>query len=413
MSLRGVSITEGKIGANVAGDGREFGLICNGVAVTGGAQLNTLITLRRPSDAVAVGIDAAYDVTNDVRVFRHISEFYRMAGEGRTLHLGMVGQSVVPSAMITQAKSLVVQSGGNISDLAFAYNPASGTEETLVDGLNTHVNAAIPVLQNFADWCDENDMPLHTILEGRAITDMIASLANLRNFQVSENTLEAQKVTLVVGQDWTYADTLSAAGKKFADVGTFLGNIASQDWNRNPGEVATQNLTNVKLGNWLVGGLSNHKQYSEVFESLETLNEKGYVFPIRYQGTAGWFWNDGHTCTPIVLDAAGNINQHTIYYSHTIDMAKRGLRAAYLPEVKKPVELDENGKLTTDMVDYYNATGNNVFGELAGKGLISDGYTNTDPDSDLLIEKVLNVQFAVIPTGMVNEIVGTINLKNQ
>jgi hypothetical protein len=192
-----------------------------------------------------------------------------------------------------------------------------------------------------------------------------------------------------------------------------LGNIAAQDWNRNPGEVATQNLTNAKLGNWLVGGLSNHKRYDEVFDGIETLNDKGYVFPIRYQGAAGWFWNDGHTCTPIVLDAAGNINQHTIYYSHTIDMSKRALRAAYLPEVKKPVELDENGKLTTDMVDYYNATGNNVFGNLAGRGLISDGYANVDVDSDLLIEKVLKVQFAVIPTGMVNEIVGTINLKNQ
>jgi hypothetical protein len=65
------------------------------------------------------------------------------------------------------------------------------------------------------------------------------------------------------------------------------------------------------------------------------------------------------------------------------------------------------------MVDYYNAIGNNVFGNLAGRGLISDGYTHTDVDSDLLIEKVLKVQFVVIPTGMVNEIVGTINLKNQ
>lgn len=413
MSLRGVSIKEGKIGASVAGDSREFGIICNGAAIPDGAQLNTLITLRRPSDALALGIDAAYDAANDVRVFRHISEFYRMAGEGRTLHLWLVAQTVTPANMVNPAKQMTVESGGNISDLAFACNPASDYEDTLIDGLNSDVKAAIPALQNFADWCDENDMPLHTVLEGRAISDTLTSLADLRHFQVAGNTLEAQKVTLVVGQDWSYADTLSAIGKKFADVGTFLGNIASQAWNRNPGEVATQNLTSVKLSNWLTGGLSNHKPYSEVFGSLETLNDKGYVFPVRYQGTAGWYWNDGHTCTLVVLDAAGNINQHAIYYSHTIDMAKRALRAAYMPEVKKPVELDENGQLTTDMIDYYNALGNNALGELTGKGLISDGYANVDPDSDLLIEKVLNVQFAVIPTGMINEILGTINLKNQ
>jgi hypothetical protein len=63
MSLRGVTIKEGTIGGNVAGDGREFGLICNGVAVTGKAQLETLIKLRRPSDAEAVGINAAWGST--------------------------------------------------------------------------------------------------------------------------------------------------------------------------------------------------------------------------------------------------------------------------------------------------------------------------------------------------------------
>jgi hypothetical protein len=413
MSLRGVSIKEGLIGANVAGDSREFGIICNGVAVADGAQLETLITLRRPSDAIALGIDTAYDTAKSVRVFRHVSEFYRMAGEGRILHLWLVAQTVTPANMVASAKQMVMKSGGNISDLAFACNPATGYADTFVDGLNSDVKAAIPALQGFADWCDENDMPLHTVLEGRAISDTLASVANLRNLQVSGNILEAPKVTLVIGQDWKYADTLSALGKKFADVGTFLGNIASQAWNRNPGEVATQNLTATNQGIWLTGGLSNHKSYSDVFESLETLNEKAYVFPVRYQGTAGWYWNDGHTCTPVVLDAAGNINQHAIYYSHTIDMAKRALRTAYMPEVKKPVELGENGKLTTDMVDYYNAVGNNALGALAGKGLISDGYATVDQDSDLLIEKVLKVQFAVIPTGMINEITGTINLKNQ
>lgn len=411
MSLRGVSIKEGEIGANVAGDSREFGLICNGVAVPDGAQLNTLIKLRRTSDAEAIGITATYDTENSVRVHRHISEFYRR-NEGRTLNVMLVVQSVEPSAMVEKAKLLLTSSSGNIANLVFAYNPPSGYIDTIVDGLNSDVKAAIPVLQSFAEWADEHDMPLHTILEGRGISDNLATLTDLRDFKVNGNVLQGQKVTLVIGQDWQYADTLDEIGKKFADVGTFLGNIASQEWNRNPGEVATQNLTNVLRNIWLVGGLSNHKQYSEVYDSLETLNEKGYVFPIRYQGTAGWYWNDGHCCTPIIIDIAGNINQHEIYLSHTIDMSKRALRIAYLPEVKKPVEL-ENGKLPLDMVDYYNAVGNNVFGQLASRGLISDGYAKTDPESDLLIEKTLNIGFSVVPTGMVGEIIGTINLKNQ
>jgi len=411
MSLRGTTLTEGKIGNNVSGESREFGLIGGGVAVVGKAQLDVAYKLLRPSDAVALGIDAAYDTTNDVQIYRHISEFYRMAGEGKTLRIMLVAKTNTPVTMTDKAKVLVLESGA-ISDIAFAFNPATAYVETLVDGLNADVKLGIPALQIFADWCDTHDMPLHTILEGRGIGDTLTALADLRALIVGEAAFSAHKVTLVCGQDWTYADGLSTLGKKFADVGTYLGCIASQAWNRNPGEVETQNLTNANLSSFLTGGLSNHKKYSEVYDSLETINTKGYVFPIKYTGLSGYWWNDGHVCAPIVMDASGNMNQHMIYYSHTMDMAKRALRIVYLPEVKKPVEL-EAGKLPGGIVGYYNAIGNDAFRYMAGKGFISDGDTSTDANSDLLIEKVLNIQFGVVPTGCVNEIKGTINLKSK
>ncbi len=412
MSLRGVTLREGRIGANVAGDSREFGIICNGVAVQDKVQLHTTYKLLRPSDAKEIGIDEDYDKTNDVRVYRHISEFYRRAGEGRALHIRLVPQTMKPAEMILDAKIQVIEAEGKISDLVFAFNPAAGYAEVSTDGFNADVRAAIQPLQQFAVWCDEYDMPLHTILEGRALSDELASTIDLRALKVGDATLEATKVTLVFGQDWVYADKLGEIGKKFADVGTFIGVVASQAWNRNPGEVETQNLTDAVQGIWTIGGLSNHKKYSDVFESLATLNDKGYVFPIKFQGLSGYWWNDGHVCAPIVIDAQGSMNQHMIYYSHTMDETKRNLRRVYLPELKKPVQL-EDGKLPTGMVGYYDAVGDQEFQRLAGNALISDGKTYTDADSDLLIDKVLKVRFAIVPTGCINEIVGDINLKNQ
>ncbi len=408
MSLRGVTISEGRIGANVSGDGREFGLIGAGVAVVDKLVLETPYVLRRPSDAVAIGIDEAYDTTNEVNLYRHISEFYRRAGEGVKLHLMVVAQTVLIDEMTEQAKALAVAADGNISDMAFVFNPASGYTETLLDGMNADVMDAIPILQAFADWADVNDMPLHTILEGRGMGDTPATLTDLRDMGT-----EYEKVTVVVGQDWDYAESLAwALGKKFADVGTFLGVIASQAWNRNPGEVETQNLTDAKLKVFVTAGLSNHKKYSEVYADLETMNDKGYVFPIKYRGLSGYWWNDGHVCAPIVVDNSGNMNQHMIYYSHTMDEAKRALRVALLPELKKPVVL-EDGLLPPSMVDYYDSVGDRTFERLAGKSLLSDGRTFTDPDSDLLITKILSLQFSVVPTGCINEILGTINLKNS
>lgn len=412
MSLRGVTLKEGRIGSNIAGDSREFAIICNGVAVKDKLQLDTAYKLLRPSDAKAIGIDADYDATNKVRVFRHISEFYRRAGEGRALHIMLVSQETKPVDMVTKAKVLAVEADGLISDIVFAYNPAEGYVETLVDGFDGDMRTAIPAFQEFAEWADEHDMPLHTIFEGRALADDLATAIDLRGLKVDEVELHAVKVTGVFGQDWNYAESQDAIGEKFADVGTYLGVIASQAWNRNPGEVETQNLSDAVRKIWTSGGLSNHKKYTEVFDSLETLNDKGYVFPIKYQGLSGYWWNDGHVCAPIILDADGNMNQHMIYYSHTMDESKRNLRRVFLPEVKKPVQL-EDGKLPKGMLGYYNAMGDSEFDRLAGNGLLSEGKAYTDADSDLLIEKVLRIDFAVVPTGMVNEIKGTINLKNQ
>ncbi|MDL2314769.1 DUF2586 family protein [Bacteroidales bacterium OttesenSCG-928-C19] len=407
MSLRGVEIKEGRVGPNVAGDNREFGLIGNAVAIADKFELNKAYELRRPADAVAIGIDADYDATHSVNFYRHITEFYRRAGEGKVLLIMGVAQTVMPKDMVTQAKVLAAESG-LISDMGVVFNPINAYTGTLVDGMNQDVFEGIAALQAFAEWCDEKDMPLHTLLECRGMGDTISGLPNLRAL---ENDLHATKVTLIAGQDWNYAEKLAwENGKKFADVGTYLGVVASQAWNRNPGEVATQNLTAAAQGIFTVGGLSNHKKYSEVFEQLETLDEKGYVFPIRYQGLAGYFWNDGHCCAPIIVDAEGNMNQHMIYYSHAIDESKRALRVAFLPEVKKPVVL-EDGKLPQDMVDYYDAVGDGAFSSMANVSLISDGKTYTDPDSDLLVAKVLNVGFKVVPTGMTNLIKGTINLK--
>lgn len=414
MSLRGVSISEGRIGVNQAGDTRQFGIIGNGFAVAGTLALDTAYILRRIEDAEALGITAAYDLENNMHVHRHISEFYRMNGPGRILNVMLVAETVALKNMITPAKSLLVNAEGMISDLAFFVN--SETEITLVNGIPTAVNEAVQELQKLADWARENDMPLHTIVEGYGISDTLNTLADLRNFEiiVGSDTVEiaATKVSMVIAQDWNHAEAFTGNAKKFADVGTFLGVIASHAWNRNPGEVETKNIQNVALNSWMIGGLSNHKKHKDVFESLETLNDKGYIIPIKYQGMAGYWFNDGPTMAPIVIDAQGNMNQHTIYFSHTIDQCIRALRLIYLPEIKKPVPL-ESGLLPVDMVEYYNEIGNEVFNKMASAGLISEGKTIVDPNSDLVGNKILDVQFTVVPTGTINELIGTINLKTS
>lgn len=414
MSLRGVSISGGNIGVNQSGDAREFGLVGNGVAIAGNLELNTVYKLRRVQDAVTLGITPEYDAANNVHVYRHISEFYRRAKEGRKLNIVLVADTVVLKNMVSEAKKLIVEADGMISDLGFFSN--SIVPYVLLDGLPTIVSEAIAEFQNLSEWAGVNDMPLHITVEGCGISDTLANLVDLRDFTIQVSgqpvKLSATKVSMVIAQDWQHAEGFTGNAKLYADVGTFLGVIASQAWNRNPGEVETQNIQDVPTGSWLIGGLSNHEKYTEVFESLETLNDKGYIIPVKYQGKAGYWFNDGSTIAPVVIDVEGNMNQHTIYYSHTMDESVRALRQVYLPEIKKPVPL-EGGLLPVDMVEYYNAVGDEVFKKFQSAGLISEGKTIIDPNSDLLGSKILNVQFTVVPTGTINELIGTINLKTS
>lgn len=414
MSLRGVNISEGNIGVNQLGDAREFGLIGNGIAIAGKLDLGAAYILRRIQDAESLGITAEYDKTNNVHVHRHISEFYRNGRAGRKLNIMLVADTVALKDMVTDAKNLIVSADGMISDLGFFSNSTAAI--TLIDGIPTTVSESIAELQKLAQWAATNDMPLHTIVEGFGISDTLSNLADLRDFQVVVGAqpvkISATKVSMVIAQDWEHAETFRGNAQKYADVGTFLGVVASHAWNRNPGEVETKNIQNVALGTWRVGGLSNHKKYTEVFESLETLNDKGYIIPVKYQGKAGYWFNDGATIAPIIIDVQGNMNQHTIYYSHTLDESIRALRQVYLPEIKKPVPLID-GLMPIDMVEYYNAIGDAVFKKFASAGLISEGKTTVDPLSDLLGTKTLNVQFTVIPTGTIDELIGSINLKTS
>lgn len=108
------------------------------------------------------------------------------------------------------------------------------------------------------------------------------------------------------------------------------------------------------------------------------------------------------------------MNESTIAYGRTMDEAVRRLRRALLPKIKSVQPADKvTGKLAIGVVKSFNSRGNDVFEDMEFEKLISGGATYTNPDSDLLTgEKVLEVAFDLQPTGTINKIRGTINLKN-
>ena len=410
-SLKGVNIIRGKLGASVNTNSDGIcGLLATGVA-TSELELLEAVELHSTDDLEALGITEDYDKENHVCVYRHVSEFFRIAGDGATLHLMLYSGS--PVDIFDEggaARQLIAAAKGEIHILALANTPGENDEPIV---LNTLIQKA----QNFYDWTFETFRPCQVVLEYNGFAANTAVEAqDLKEIVIGSSTLEAFKVSVCIGQDYQYADQFTDSRRTMADVGTMLGSIAAKAVNGNIGEVATGNLTNATKGIWIEAGLSNHKKISQWDSQLETLDEKGYIFAVSYSGFAGFYWNNDYTCTPVIKDKDGYFNEYTISYGRVIDKCVRGLRTALLPYVKSSQPVDpKTGKLPPALCTNFEAIADNaVFVPMQAAGEITSGKTTIDPNSNLLITpRVLNVSFVVVPTGCIDEIKGTINLKTN
>ncbi len=416
-NLGAVNIQKGVIGSNTVGTPSSIsGLIveCSIIGSSGLGYFQHRV-LKSLDDAKALGLDDDYDTNNNVVVFRHIKEFFRMAGEGSELHFMIAPRNfgvhnmfidTPPGSNDAPVKKLMMAAEGKIRQIAVAANPTSTATPPYLDGIHQNVRNAITPAQQCAVWAYDNYMPVRFLIEGRAYKGNPNQLIDFR-------TLDAPNVAVVIGQDYDHAHSFPNPVRRYADVGTALGTLSAASIEQNIGDNTAFSLTNKLLGIWVTPGLSSHDKNSSVYNELQQLEDKGAIFGITYVGLEGVRWNGDHTCVEVILDNQGNINEHTLAYGRTIDEVVRALRSAYLPHVKtsKPVD-PQTGLLPKAVVKFFDGVGNDVFADFINQGKISAGLAITDPNSDLLVEKKLKVNFKVVPYGTIGEITGTINLKS-
>ncbi len=426
-NLKGMRIQKGRVGPNTTGPiTSTTGLMFNGANVPGKLDNNVPVKVTSVAEAEALGLTSDYDKTNDVVVHQHIVEFYSMAIPGTVLWL-MVTNAASPSAALEDAtgiyaKKMIIAAEGKLRQIGLAWNVSAEDDETITDGFNSDIRAAIPKGQLLHNWSYETDRPVHVVLEGRSASDTLTALIDLRAIPAGDAILHAPKVSVVIGQDWEYAEARRtdpdvADDSKvhlYASVGKFLGTLASAEMNQSTAEVAAFNLSDATRGYFLIGGLSNHKKIADQEASLQGLEDKGYIFPITFnsESVSGYRWNNDHCCVPIIIDADGNINEHMIYYGRTSDECVRSLRDAYLNRLKQRVGVDPStGKLSTAVRKNLESEGNLVFTRFAQRGYLVDGRSIINPDSDLVNPpKSLLISFEFVPTSIIDNIDAKINI---
>ncbi|HAP94544.1 MAG TPA: hypothetical protein DCP54_02090, partial [Chryseobacterium sp.] len=320
-------------------------------------------------------------------------------------------EETMVSLLDAPAKQLLVSANGTIKQLGIAVNLEASATVTLLNGFPTDVYNSLAVAKALEEWSEDNFMPVTVFIEGHHWSGTAASSAELRDLE----NLSAEGVAgLVIGQDYDVAAAKTGHAQKYGFVGTVLGVTASCTVEQNIGENETKNLTSESKKLLVNPGLSNHVKNSDQYASLQTLEDKGYIFGVTYTGMAGVRLNNDHVCAPVVLDADNNINEHTIAFGRVGKKARRGLRSAYLPKVKTNWTVDEStGKLSPGTIVALEDIGDNVFADMVKRGEITYGNTTVDPNSDLIVEKILKVSYVIVPKGSIGEISGFINLKTQ
>ena len=412
-NIKGVVITKAspKPGAKPINESTS-GLIVNGVAVTDKLQLNTTYTLYSKSDAEDLGVNMAYDTTNKVVLYHHISEFYEEAGEGVKLFLRVVSQSVSATEMVdlenAHAKTMINDAEGEIFQLAVGFNPSAGYTP-VVDGIDQDALDAIPKAQGLCDWAFSKMYPVRVILEGKSYAGPASSMPDLRNLV----NVIAPNVSIVIGQDLTFAGLLSEFNS-YAAVGTCLGTVARAAVSENIKWVEKFNLTDAKKSRWLAAGLSDNKSVMTVQDEWQVLSDKGYIFPIKYARLHGFRWNNDHCCTPVIVDNDGNMNESQIRFGRTLDKAALAAYTALLGKVGSPQPVNPaTGKVPPIVIlNFKTICEKQVDRDLAGE--ISSRKITIDKDSNLLPPNAeLKVGISVVPMGSADQISVSLKLSNK
>jgi hypothetical protein len=377
-------------------------LVCNGVAVVGGVQLETAYLLSGVDDAHTLKINAAYDVTNKILVYEHISEFFRMNPNG-SLFLYVVAQSeTFPELVSDHAKELLRLAEGKIKRVGVAWNPVIDPEvgapifepdpDTSAPSAQMQAIAAAQVLyaSEFAAH-----RPTFFIIEGKNYT-LGATPYNIRG-------MNAEGVMVVIGQSLATAN-LDATFSSYAAVGTALGARSVAAVNVKHSWVDRFNC----YGGSLTAAGINGEKLEEIPEAwLDAADNAGAQFFRTHTGIPGYYFNHTATATATTSDYAFAENVETM------NKASRLVRAALLPYLESPQKIDpKTGKLSPEVVKQFEMAGKRGLEEMLRNDEVSGIDVYVDPDQDLLSTSQLEVEFEIVPTGSASKIIAKLGFKN-
>lgn len=385
MSLPNVEIEIIRNGLGLVAETNDntCGILLPGVAVADKLELGKPYSIYSTDGAKAIGIDP---IGANKDAYRHISEFYSVAGTGAKLWLlasagtTKLSELVNADLPVCPAKVLLNAAGGEIVALGLTSIADSGTT---LDGLDNEVYSAMTKAQILADEYQKKIMPFVSVIEGRKFTGDADILRDLKTESKYRNSI-ALCSTLTDGS---------------ASVGLVLGRIAAIPVQRK--------ISRVKSGALPIdfGYLSDGKAIQDR-DDLETIHGKRFIILRKFPNKSGYFFNGDFTAT----SATDDLN--IIARIRTIDKAMKIAYNTYVEELDDDVEVNDDGTLNKSLAAYLKSIiEQQVNNTMAGE--ISKFTATVDTSVDILAGNPQKIYLDIVPKGYLSTIRVVLGFKNE
>lgn len=374
----------GGLGKRLAGEDHVSGLIVYGQSNVGKNVLTDVEQLD------TLGISAT---THSVLRY-HVSEYFRI-NPGSKLYVVSIaendGQFVAIKQLQQFAEGKLRQIG--IVDLVTAFANLATSANTIQARL---IELSVA------------NMPLSAVYSAHNISSAnLFALPNLRN-------LGCDRVSVCIGQDGSGRGNYVSRefSKNVGIVGATLGAVSKAKVHESIAWVEKQNLVGGTYpksltGNVLVGReLDVVKFIDGTFAGdltpaqIQSINDKGYLFPMKHVGYSGTFFNDSYTATATDSDFS------TIENNRAIDKAQRGVYSKLLPKISGPIYIDPaTGSISADSIASLEAIGATPLEQMERDGELSGFKIFINPEQDVLTSSQLQVTIKIVPVGVLREIV--------
>lgn len=376
-----IELVRNGLGLVVETNDNTIGMIMPGVAVAGKLELGKPYAIYSTTGAAEIGIDA----DKNAAAFRHVSEFYSVAGEGKKLWVMVVAattklaEMVDTTLQVCPAKVMLNEAGGEICALGITAGADSGVT---LDGLDDQVYAAMTKGQVLADQYTAKIMPFVLVVEGRK---MVQSSA-LRNLSAEAK----YRTAVMLGSTKTDGS---------ASVGMLLGSIAALPVQRK--------VSRVKNGILPIDTayLSDGKAVKGR-EDLGTIHDKRFIAFRMFPNRAGYYFAGDPTAT------ASTDDLNIIARIRTIDKAMKIAYNTYIEELDDDVELNDNGTLHPSVAAYLkNKIEHQVKNAMQGE--ISNFVASVDTTINVAAGNAQKVYLDIYPRGYLNPIKVVLGFKTE